>query len=130
MQIFVILFYLFLIILEYICITLIWLDMKTYFETHAEEMLRNAGMNKAQFSERMGIARQNVLKLFETKNVLTLIKAANILEVPLSTLIYGNDSGDGHAIDGFVEVDGKIHRIRTKQDIEDILSTLQVNEQD
>lgn len=125
MQIFVILFYLFLIILEYICITLIRLDMeipeKTYFETHAEEMLRNAGMNKAQFSERMGIARQNVLKLFETKNIFTLMKAATILKAPLSILIYGNDSGDGHAIDGFVEVDGKVHRIRSREDIESLL---------
>lgn len=94
---------------------------KTYFESHAEEMLRNAGMNKAQFSERMGIARQNVLKLFETKNVLTLIKAAFILKVPLNTLIYGNDSGDGHAIDGFVEVDGKVHRIRNREDIVNLL---------
>ena len=103
---------------------------KTYFETHAEEMLRNAGMNKAQFSEQMGIARQNVLKLFETKNVLTLLKAASILKVPLSVLIYGNDSGDGHAIDGFVEVDGKIQRLRTKQDIENILSMLQDEPED
>ena len=103
---------------------------KTYFEQHAEELLGNAGLNKAKFSEAMGIARQNVLKLFETKNVLTLIKAADILKVPLSTLIYGNDSGDGHAIDGFVEIDGKVYRIRSREDIEDILGTLQVNEQD
>ena len=93
---------------------------KTYFETHAEEMLRNAGLNKAKFSEAMGIARQNVLKLFETKNVLTLI----ILKVPLSTLIYGNDSVDGHAIDGFVEVDGKVFRIRSREDMESLLDLL------
>lgn len=98
---------------------------RTYFEAHAEELLSNAGYTKAKFSEAMGIARQNVLKLFETKNVLTLMKAADILNIPLSTLIYGNDSVDGHAIDGFVEVDGKIHRLRTKQDIENILSMLQ-----
>lgn len=97
---------------------------KTYFETHAEEMLRNAGLNKAKFSEAMGIARQNVLKLFETKNVLTLIKAADILKVPLSTLIYGNDSVDGHAIDGFVEVDGKVFRIRSREDMESLLDLL------
>ena len=97
---------------------------KTYFEVHAEEMLKNAGMNKAQFAEQMGIARQNVLKLFETKNVLTLMRAADILNIPLSTLIYGNDSGDGHAIDGFVEVDGKVHRIRNRKDIENLLDIL------
>ena len=103
---------------------------KTYFETHAEALLNNAGMNKAQFSERMGIARQNVLKLFETKNVLTLMKVASILNVPLTTLIYGNQSGEGHAIDGFIEIDGKIHRLRTKQDIENILSMLQDEPED
>ena len=27
---------------------------KTYFETHAEELLNNAGLNKAKFSEQMG----------------------------------------------------------------------------
>ena len=97
---------------------------KTYFESHAEEMLRNAGMNKAQFSERMGIARQNALKLFETRNVLTLIKAADILKVPLSTLIYGNQSIDGHTIDGFIDVDGKIFRVRSKKDLENILYAL------
>ncbi len=97
---------------------------KTYFEQHAEELLSNAGLNKAKFSEAMGIARQNVLKLFETKNVFTLMKAASILKAPLSTLIYGNDSGDGHAIDGFVEVDGKVHRIRSREDIESLLGLL------
>lgn len=97
---------------------------KTYFEQHAEELLSNAGLNKAKFSEAMGIARQNVLKLFETKNVFTLMKAASILKAPLSTLIYGNDSGDGHAIDGFVEVDGKVHRIRSREYIESLLGLL------
>lgn len=97
---------------------------KTYFEQHAEELLGNAGLNKAKFSEAMGIARQNVLKLFETKNVLTLIKAADILKVPLSTLIYGNQSLDGHTIDGFIDVDGKIFRVRSKKDLENILYAL------
>lgn len=97
---------------------------KTYFEFHAEELLSNAGLNKARFAEEMGIARQNVLKLFETKNVVTLSKAAAILNVPLSVLIYGNDSGDGHVIDGFVEIDSKIHRLRSKEDIAAVLDLL------
>lgn len=95
---------------------------RTYFEQHAEELLSNAGINKAKFAELMGIARQNVLKLFETKNVLTLAKAASVLGVSLDTLIYGHKSE--HAIDGFVEVDGKVHRLRTKEDIERLLDIL------
>lgn len=93
---------------------------RTYFEQHAEELLSNAGINKAKFAELMGIARQNVLKLFETKNVITLSKAASILGVPLELLIYGHKSD--HAIDGFVEVDGIIYRIRNREDIEKLLT--------
>lgn len=93
----------------------------TYFEKHAEEFLRGAGLTKAKFADAMGVARQNVLKLFETKNVITLSKAASVLGVSLDTLIYGQSE---HAIDGFVEVDGKVHRLRTKEDIERLLEIL------
>ncbi len=92
----------------------------TYFEKHAEEFLRDAGLTKAKFADAMGVARQNVLKLFETKNVITLSKAASALGVSLDTLIYGHKSE--HAIDGFVEVDGIIYRIRNREDIEKLLS--------
>ena len=63
---------------------------KTHFEQNAEELLKQAGMTKAKFSEKMGIARQNVQKVFETKNVFTLMKAAEILGTDLNTLIYGS----------------------------------------
>ena len=76
------------------------LPSKTHFELNAEELLRNAGLTKAKFSEKMGIARQNVQKVFETKNVFTLMKAAEILNVPLTVLIYGKESES--VIDGFV----------------------------
>lgn len=94
---------------------------RTYFEQHAEELLSNAGINKAKFAELMGIARQNVLKLFETKNVLTLAKAASVLGVPLDTLIHGHMSE--RKIDGFIEIDGnKVYRIRSREDIEKLLT--------
>lgn len=93
---------------------------RTYFEQHAEELLSNAGINKAKFAELMGIARQNVLKLFETKNVLTLAKAASVLGVPIELLIYGHKSDQ--RINGFVEVDGVVHKIRSREDIEKLLT--------
>ena len=92
---------------------------KTHFEQNAEELLKQAGMTKAKFSEKMGIARQNVQKVFETKNVITLMKAAEILGTDLNTLIYGDK--EGTAIDGFVEVNGTTYRLKCRKDIEDIL---------
>ena len=63
------------------------LPERTYFEAHAEELLKQAGLTKAGFAGRMGVARQNVQKVFETKNVFTLMRAAGILNVPLTVLI-------------------------------------------
>ena len=103
---------------------------KTYLETHAEELLKAAGMNKAKFAEQMGVARQNILKLLETKNVITLSKAAAILNVPLTTLIYGYSQQTEASIDGFVEVNGTIYRLRNREDIENILSMLQDEPED
>ncbi|MBO8444180.1 MAG: helix-turn-helix transcriptional regulator [Bacteroidetes bacterium] len=98
------------------------LPEKTYFEVHAEELLKQAGLNKARFAEQMGVARQNVQKIFGTKNVFTLLKAVEILGVPLNTLIGGEKTNSPAAIIGFVEINGEIYKIKDKKDIEDLMS--------
>lgn len=98
------------------------LPEKTYFELHAEELLKQAGLNKARFAEQMGVARQNIQKTFETKNVYTLMRAAEILGTNLDTLIYG--SKEENTIDGFVEVNGVTYRLKSREDIEDLLSRI------
>lgn len=98
------------------------LPERTYFEAHAEELLKQAGLTKAGFAGRMGVARQNVQKVFETKNVFTLMRAAGILNVPLTVLIYGRESES--SVDGFVEVNGSTYRLRSREDIEDLLSRI------
>lgn len=98
------------------------LPKRTYFEAHAEELLRNAGLTKAKFSERMGVARQNVQKVFGTKNVFTLLKAAEILGVSLDTLIAGEKTNSPAAINGFIEINGETYKIKDKNDIEDLMS--------
>lgn len=98
------------------------LPEKTYFETHADSLLKEAGLNKARFSEKMGIARQNVQKVFSSKNIFTLIKAAEVLDKSLDTLIYGTTKQQ--AINGFVEVNGTVFRIKDRKDIEDLLEKI------
>lgn len=95
---------------------------KTFLENNAELLLKEAGLNKAKFSELMGIARQNVQKVFETKNVFTLMKAAEVLGISLQTIIYGTT--ETPTIDGFIEINGIVFRIKDKKDIEDILTRL------
>ena len=96
---------------------------KTYFEVHGEELLTAAGLNKVQFAEKVGIAPQNVKKLFGTKNLATLIKVGEILNISLQVLVYGKEqtSTDVH---GCIYVDGKPHLISRKEDIEELLKSL------
>lgn len=96
----------------------------TYFETNAQEILKNVGMTKAAFAEKMGVKPQNVKKVFETKNVITLIKASEILNTPLEVLISGQQPNATASIDGFVEVNGITYRLRNREDIEAVLSLI------
>lgn len=96
---------------------------KTYFEENAPELLNNAGLNKAKFAEKMGVARQNIQKVFETKNVFTLIKAAEVLGVSLNRLILGEVHTETN-INGYVEVNGTIHKVQSKQDLLNLIELL------
>ena len=95
----------------------------TYFEANATELLSNAGLNKAKFAEKMGVARQNIQKVFETKNVFTLMRAAEVLGVSLNHLISGNIQSEA-TINGYIEVNGTIHKVQSKQDLLNLIELL------
>ena len=95
----------------------------TYFEANATELLSNAGLNKAKFAEKMGVARQNIQKVFETKNVFTLMRAAEVLGVSLNHLISGNIQSET-IINGYIEVNGTIHKVQSKQDLLNLIELL------
>ena len=96
----------------------------TYFEQNASELLKNAHLTKAAFAKKMNIIPQNVNKVFETKNVKILSKAANILNTSLEFLVSGKTSDNEIRINGFVEIDGVIYKLASKEDIENVLSKL------
>lgn len=96
---------------------------KTFFEENATELLNNAGLNKAKFAEKMGVARQNIQKVFETKNVFTLIKAAEVLGVSLNHLISGEVQSE-NSVSGYIEANGTIHKVQSKQDLLNLIELL------
>ena len=96
----------------------------TYFETHAADLLREKRLTKAAFAEKMGVKAQNVNKVFETKNVNTLMRAAQVLGVSLDYLINGSKPDGASTIDGFIEVNGVVHRIKCREDLEKVLELL------
>lgn len=96
---------------------------KTFFEENATELLNNAGLNKAKFAEKMCVARQNIQKVFETKNVFTLMKAAEVLGVSLNHLISGEAQSE-NSVSGYIEANGTIHKIQSKQDLLNLIELL------
>ena len=64
-------------------------NKQTYFELHYQDILTEAKLNKSQFAQLLGVARQNIQKLIATKNVFTLEKIASVLNLPLMFLITG-----------------------------------------
>ncbi len=102
------------------------IDERTYFEEHGEALVRQMGLSKKEFAERMGISKQNVNLVFKTKNILTLRKAAQVLDVPLETLIADATEQEEITINGYVEVNRELYRVRDK---EELLRVLQVVEE-
>ena len=90
--------------------------LQTYFSLHSEELLAKAGLKKFEFADKLGVARQNLKKVvIDTNNIQMLNKAAQILGVPLSTLI-GFENNESR-INGYVEVDDVVYKIKSKEDL-------------
>jgi transcriptional regulator with XRE-family HTH domain len=94
----------------------------TYFEEHAYELLTRAKLNKAQFAEKMGVARQNIQKVFETKNIVTLQRAASVLGVPLELLILGKID---KCINGYIEINDVIYPIKTVEQFSRVIDKVE-----
>lgn len=88
------------------------------------EVLAERGISKTQFAELMGVAKQNVNLLINTNNIQKLEQMADALGVKFSDLIV-DDRQPKDRIDGFVEYNGEIYRIRTKADLEGLLRVVE-----
>ena len=97
---------------------------KTYFEIHAAEILKDKHLTKAAFAEKMEVKPQNVNKVFETKNITTLMRAAQVLGVSLDYLIKGTTDERSEVVNGFVDINGTLYRLRSKEDIVRVLELL------
>lgn len=91
-----------------------------YFEAYGEAILDRIGMSKSEFARRMGIRKQNVRALFKTKNLETLYKASEVLDVPITLLI-------GYIGESNLE---RIPIVQPEEEDEDVMETEVVTEDD
>ena len=97
---------------------------KTYFEEHAMELLAAANLTKAQFARVMDIRPQNVSKLISTRNVAHLIKVSSVLNIPLQTLIYGEQKQEATPqpnLYGCIYINGKPYIFNNREELDELL---------
>ena len=89
------------------------------------EILQEKGISKTEFAERMGIKKQNVNGALETKNLDKIQEIANVLGVDYLELITEKQEEPKSVINGFVEYNEKIYKIASREDLENLLNTIE-----
>ena len=86
-------------------------------------LIDKKGMSKAEFAKQMGVARQNLDALLESKkkDINTVIRMAEVLGMPLNEFLYGRTTD----VRGFLKFNGKIKEIQKKEDILDVLKEIE-----
>ena len=88
-----------------------------------EEILRERGITKTQFAEMMGVAKQNVNLLLNTNNTQKLEKIAEVLGMEFTDLFVLNNKPQ-EELNGFIEYKDEVYRIKTKEDLIELLNII------
>lgn len=96
---------------------------KTYWEEHADEIIPVKGLTKSAFAQKLGISAQNVKKWQATKDISNLSRIANVLNVDINYLLFG-DADEKKDVQGYLEYDGTIRKINSVDDIKQFLTEI------
>ena len=88
------------------------------------EQVAKKGMSKAEFASRMGIARQNLDSLLDSKkkDINTIIKMSEVLEIPFLDFIGMRPKETN--IHGCIYINGEPFLVSSKEDVEKLLKEL------
>jgi len=88
------------------------------------EQIAKKGMSKAEFASRMGIVRQNLDSLLDSKkkDINTIIKMSEVLDIPFLDFI-GLQPKETD-IHGCIFINGKENIVHSREDIENLLKEL------
>ena len=86
-------------------------------------LVEQRGMSKAEFAKQMGIVRQNLDAMLESKkkDINIVIRMAEVLGLSLDEFLYGKQTVK---INGFVSVDDTIYTISQKEDLQKVLAEI------
>ena len=79
-------------------------------------LMQEKRISKSHFADMMGIAKQNVDKLLDSKkkDINTIIRMSEVLDIPFLQLIGIEERPE---YEGFIKKDGIIHEIKSEDDV-------------
>ena len=89
-----------------------------------ERILHEKRISKTAFADMLGIKKQNVNGVLETRNLDKIQEIANVLGVDYLELITDKEETKKPTINGFVEYNEKIYKIASKEDLENLLNMI------
>jgi transcriptional regulator with XRE-family HTH domain len=90
-----------------------------------ERILHEKRISKTAFADMLGIKKQNVNGVLETRNLDKIQEIANVLGVDYLELITEKEEAPKPTINGFVEYDEKIYKVASREDLENLLNTIE-----
>lgn len=90
-----------------------------------EEILHAKRITKTAFADMLGVKKQNLNGALETKNIDKIQEIANLLGVDYLELITDKEETQKPTINGFVEYNEKIYKITSKEDLENLLQSIE-----
>ena len=87
-------------------------------------LVEQRGMSKAEFAKQMGIVRQNLDAMLDSKkkDINTVIRMAEVLGLSLDEFLYGKQSVK---INGFVSIDDTVYTIKQKEDLTKVIEEIE-----
>lgn len=94
-------------------------------QSKVESLLKQKHLTKVALSEALGIPKQNLCRIYNTQKMPQMFVVANFLGVSLEDLLVSDDDIlSRHQIDGFLEIDGVIHRVKSLDGLKEIIDSL------
>ena len=84
-----------------------------------EKILQEKQLTKSAFAELLGVQKQNVNSILETKNLDKLQQIADVLEVELQDLILVKKD-EQPSINGYIEYNSQVYTIKNLEDFNNL----------
>lgn len=93
---------------------------KTKLQSKVEAILKEKHLTKVGLASALGLPKQNVDRIFNSQKMPQMLIMAQYLGITLDELLDTNQIHKSCQIDGFLEIDGQIFRVKSIGDLQHI----------